>query len=248
LRSVLQLAKACGEKAWAIQTLVFAEPLFNDKELIMNVEIRQARVVGDVSVEAGRGPGQLPWYQFASQFVKGKTVLDAGCGLGEGLKILQQTAVKAVGQDLDQRLERSDILVVPLQDIPSKSYDVVTSIDVVEHVEQDKDFVVQLCRIARECVFVTTPNWTITRCQWPYHLREYTPAQLESLLAPYGELQLYKGNSNGSVVYPVNYPKGYHLSNSLRIAPATSLITRCVNKLLPQRTRIYGHNAALLRL
>ncbi len=209
---------------------------------------RQARKVGDVSVEAGRGPGQLPWYEFASQFVEGKSVLDAGCGLGEGLKILQRTAREAMGQDLDPRLARSDIMVKPLQEIPSKSFDVVTSIDVVEHVEQDENFVAELCRIARDAVFVTTPNWTITRCQWPYHLREYTPKQLESLLKPYGEVQLFKGNSSGSVVFPVRHPDAYHFGNRLRAAPFTAFMTRCVNRLLPSDSRIHGHNAALVRL
>jgi SAM-dependent methyltransferase len=210
--------------------------------------VRETRKVGDLSVEAGRGPGQLPWYEFASQFVQGKSVLDAGCGLGEGLKILQRAAREAIGQDLDPRLERADIMVKPLQEIPSKSYDVVTSIDVVEHVEQDKDFIAQLCRIARDAVFVTTPNWTITRCQWPYHLREYTPKQLETLLEPYGSVQLFKGNSSGSVVFSVHHPAGYHLGNSLRAAPLTSFVTRCVNRLLPSNSRIHGHNAALVRL
>jgi len=215
---------------------------------MMESAVRQARIVGDLSVEAGRGPGQLLWYEFASQFVHGKTVLDAGCGLGEGLKTLQQAAREAIGQDLDPRLARPDIMIKPLQEIPSKSFDVVTSIDVVEHVEQDEDFIAQLCRIARDAVFVTTPNWTITRCQWPYHLREYTPKQLEALLKPYGTVQLFKGNSSGSVVFSVHHPVGYHLGNSLRAAPITSFVTRCVNRLLPTGSRIHGHNAALVRL
>ena len=49
--------------------------------------LANVRTVGDESVEAGRGSGQLAWYQFAAQFVTGKKVLDAGCGLGMGLDI-----------------------------------------------------------------------------------------------------------------------------------------------------------------
>ena len=48
-----------------------------------------ARECGDEDVTAGRGPGQLPWYEFALRFVKGKSVLDAGCGLGKGMDILR---------------------------------------------------------------------------------------------------------------------------------------------------------------
>src|ERR1700690_3510624 len=151
---------------------------------------REYRKVGDTSVEAGRGPGQLAWYEFAAQFCKGKTVLDVGCGLGRGIEVLRKTADSVRGQDLDERLASKEIMIMPLNEIPSKSFDVVTSIDVIEHVEEDAWFVAELFRIARESVFITTPNWSITRCTWPYHLREYTPKQLEELLAPHGIVSL----------------------------------------------------------
>ena len=143
---------------------------------------RVVRKVGDESVRAGRGPSQLAWYEFAAPLVTNKTVLDAGCGLGLGLDILKRSAKKVIGQDLDERLSHPNITITTLDKIADKSFDVVTSIDVVEHVEDDLDFVRQLARIAREFIFITTPNWTVTRCHWPYHVREYTPKQLEALL------------------------------------------------------------------
>ncbi len=37
------------------------------------------RMVGDTSVDAGRGPGQMGWYHFAADHLaRGATVLDAG--------------------------------------------------------------------------------------------------------------------------------------------------------------------------
>lgn len=202
-----------------------------------------ARKVGDVSVEAGRGPGQLKWYEFAASMFQGKRVLDAGCGLGKGLPILRRTNAVVMGQDLDPRLASEEILIGPLDRIESKSYDIVTSMDVIEHVEDDRGFVAQLCRIARESVFVTTPNWTITRCEWPYHLREYTPRELEALFKPYGKVQLFKGDSAGNRVFPVRHPGLYHLANDLRASPVTSLLTRAINKIPPDQYRILGHNA-----
>src|SRR5262245_47521947 len=139
---------------------------------------RKARQVGDTSVEAGRAAGQIGWYEFATRFVVGKTVLDVGCGLGDGVTILSRTARNAIGLDLDSRLERSNILITTTDQVPDKSFDVVLAIDVIEHVIDDLDFVMQLGRIARQNVFVTTPNWTLSRCQWPFHVREYTPQQL----------------------------------------------------------------------
>lgn len=205
-----------------------------------------ARTVGDSSVEAGRGPGQLPWYKFAADIIQGKRVLDVGCGLGLGLDILRRTNNEVLGQDLDPRLERPGIVITSLASVPSKSYDAVTCIDVIEHVKDDRAFAAELCRIARQLVFVTTPNWTITRCQWPYHIREYTPRQLEVLFEPFGKVNLFKGNSSGSQVYPVHHASLYHVANDLRSGRATSFAVRCINKMMPLGWRIHGHNALLI--
>jgi 2-polyprenyl-3-methyl-5-hydroxy-6-metoxy-1,4-benzoquinol methylase len=207
---------------------------------------RIARTVGDVSVDAGRGPGQLLWYEFASSLIQGKSVLDAGCGLGKGLEILKSTNPVVKGQDLDPRLAGEDVIVGSLDTIASKSFDFVTSMDVLEHVEDDSAFVANLCRIAREGVFVTTPNWTITRCVWPYHLREYTPRELHALFEQYGKVQLFKGDSAGANVYPVRFPNLYFLANDMRSFPLTSFFTRAVNKVLPDNQRILGHNALFI--
>lgn len=210
--------------------------------------LAKIRTVGDASVEAGRGPGQLGWYRFASRFVRGKTVLDVGCGLGQGLDILKQNARQARGQDLDARLRRPDVTIVPLEDIASKSVDMVVSIDVIEHVEDDEGFVRHLGRIAREAIFVTTPNWSVTRCTWPYHLREYTPRELADLLGRVGRVQLFKGNGPGTLVHHVTYPAAYHALNRLRVLAMTAVPARCFSRLLPLPARLYSHNAALVRV
>jgi 2-polyprenyl-3-methyl-5-hydroxy-6-metoxy-1,4-benzoquinol methylase len=209
---------------------------------------REYRKVGDTSVEAGRGPGQLAWYEYALRFVKGKTVLDVGCGLGKGLIILGRTASSVTGQDLDPRLALDNVMIKPLAEIPDKSYDIVTSIDVVEHVEDDRDYAYQICRIAREAIFVTTPNWTITRCAWPYHIREYTPRQLEALFEPFGKVHLYKGNAAGTIVFPVKHAELYHFANRLRTHILAQYLVRAVNKVLREEMRLLGHNAALIDL
>jgi 2-polyprenyl-3-methyl-5-hydroxy-6-metoxy-1,4-benzoquinol methylase len=207
-----------------------------------------ARTCGDESVRAGRGPGQLDWYKFARQFVAGRTVLDAGCGLGDGLRILATAAARVEGQDLDPRLGGPNVHIKPVEEIPDKSYDVVTSIDVIEHVEDPAGFLAQLARIARTGLFLTTPNWTASRCTWPYHLREYTPAQFEDLLAAAGRVTLFKGTPSGSLAYPVRYRSAYHALNALRSWAPTAFATRCLNHLLPVPCRIHSHIAAWVAL
>jgi SAM-dependent methyltransferase len=207
------------------------------------------RTVGDESVDAGRGPGQLAWYRFAAQFTAGRSVLDAGCGLGLGLDILGRSARDARGQDLDPRLARDRVHIGDLDTLPSKSFDLVVSIDVVEHVEDDARFVRQLARIARQAIFLTTPNWTITRCTWPYHLREYTPREFCNLLSPLGRVRLFKGNGAGTSIYPVNHVNAYFLLNDARAFAPTDFATRCVSRfLLPPAARLHSHNAALVEL
>src|SRR5438132_1922853 len=176
----------------------------------MNTTQDMTRECGDEDVRAGRGPGQLDWYRFALRFVSEKSVLDVGCGVGDGLRILQSSASMAEGQDLDPRLAAPGVYILDLADVKDKSYDVAVSVDVIEHVEDPEHFVCQLARIAREGFFVTTPNWTASRCRWPYHLREYTPREFEQVLSTVGRVTLFKGTPSGSTVHPVRHPWAYH--------------------------------------
>jgi Methyltransferase domain len=212
------------------------------------VENTRARNCGDEALDAGRGPGQLPWYEFATRFVTDSSVLDVGTGLGKGLPILRQSAAIVRGQDLDTRLEASDIFIGPLSDISSKSVDVVTCIDVIEHIEDDQEFVFELARIAKRALFLTTPNWTASRCQWPYHIREYTPQHFEDLLATAGEATLFKGTPDGSRVFPIRHKWWWFALNHFRTTAMTAWPTRMLNNILPDSCRIHSHLAALVNV
>jgi SAM-dependent methyltransferase len=207
----------------------------------MNLDAREC---GDGDVTAGRGPGQLPWYRFALRFVAGRTVLDVGTGLGLGLPILRERASAVDGQDLDERLAERGIRITTIDAIPANSYDVVTAIDVIEHIQDDRWFVAALGRIARTGVFVTTPNWTVSRGVWPYHIREYTPAQLEALLSPVGRVSLFKGTPAGDSVFSVRHRRTFHAFNVLRAHPVTEFPARCLNHLLPEKHRVHSHIGA----
>jgi 2-polyprenyl-3-methyl-5-hydroxy-6-metoxy-1,4-benzoquinol methylase len=157
-------------------------------------------------------------------------------------------AARAEGQDLDPRLGGPGVHIKPVDEVPDKSYDVVVSIDVIEHVEDPAGFLAQLARIARTGLFLTTPNWTTSRCTWPFHLREYTPAQFEALLGAVGQVALFKGTPSGSLVYPVRHKGAYHALNALRNWTPTAFATRCLNRLLPFSRRIQSHNGAWVAL
>jgi len=99
---------------------------------------------------------QAHWYQHVTEMVRGKSVLDAGTGSGYGLSILREgEASRVEGFDV---AELPGVKKAAIQDYSDRSFDWVLAIDVIEHVEDDREFLRQLLRVSREVVFLTTPN------------------------------------------------------------------------------------------
>ena len=144
----------------------------------LNAEARLAVDPGDC---------QLHWYDLAADLavlVGCRTALDVGAGRGFGLGVLRAAGLLAAG------LEPAPIVVgMPswgIGTVVPDSYDLVVACDVIEHVEEDRVFLLDLLRVARRAVFVSTPNWLLSRCANPHHVREYTPDELAALLRACG--------------------------------------------------------------
>ncbi len=147
----------------------------------------------------------LARYKFAARLIKpGDRVLDAGCGHGHGTVFLSKFAKHVTGGDLDDELIRrnaQDYADVPnvafqkldLLDIsfPKDVYDVVVSIDVIEHFSKE-----QTERVAKNCHDLTadkgfavigTPNVAsqpfASRRRLDTHLHEFDPSEFEQLLS-----------------------------------------------------------------
>jgi len=132
----------------------------------------------------------------------GDRALDVGFGLGYGLEILGSKASALVGIDVDrkavesaQRLVRElagveAIRVYDGQHIPytEASFDIVTCVDVIEHVPDYTALLLEMMRVSRRAVLVSTPNrrpeYTRRngRPRNPWHLREWSYVEFDGIL------------------------------------------------------------------
>lgn len=138
---------------------------------------------------------------------EGACVLDVGFGLGYGLNILAIKANEVSGVDVDEkalehcrstvegrnpRLRHLALYDGNHLDFPDDAFDVVTCVDVLEHVEEYDRFLDELLRVARKGVFISTPNRRpeYTRRDGkprnPWHLREWTRGELDAILRRHG--------------------------------------------------------------
>jgi len=138
------------------------------------------------------------WYEWFGSLSKGKSILDVGAGLCEGMKILDKYSESVRGIEIDERLLPLDprLSLESLDDMPDNSVDVITCVDVIEHVIEDMKLMNNMKRVARDSVFVTTPCYMRSRCGNIAHCREYTIPQFMNFFKP---AEIWSASPDGSV-------------------------------------------------
>lgn len=129
--------------------------------------------------EEGREDEQAGWHSFIVEYFCHCSILDVGAGLGKSRERLSRRHNIITLQDVAPGLPVD--ITDSVEVIPDKSHDLVTAFDVIEHVVEDVDFLEHLCRIAKDAVFVTTPNYRISHAHNRRHVREYLPEELYKL-------------------------------------------------------------------
>lgn len=143
-------------------------------------------------------------FHFASRYIFDKYVLDAGCGAGQGAAYLSQSGARyVVGIDVSpeaivyaRKLFPENNLSFVVMDalclgFPDCTFDVVTSIEVIEHLQKPEQYVSEIRRVLKDegILVLSTPNKLISSPTpgtiWPYHIREFYPDELQDLLARY---------------------------------------------------------------
>ena len=136
-------------------------------------------------------------YIKAAEIVSGN-LLEIGCGVGRGIEELQKSVENYTAIDKNETL--IDKLskqypsytflsgnIPPLSSLESAAYDVVVSFQVIEHIQKDKEYLKEIHRVLKPGgkAIITTPNRLRSFTRNPWHVREYTPEQLEKLSLKY---------------------------------------------------------------
>ncbi len=150
-------------------------------------------------------------YAFALEFAQGKRVLDAACGEGFGSALLARTAREVTGMDISDRAvahaqaryggmpnlryRQGDCTRL---DLPPASFDLIVSIETLEHVQAQEAMVAGFARaLADDGVFiVSSPDkrtyTDLSGFRNEFHVRELYREELLALLKThFPEVRLY---------------------------------------------------------
>lgn len=130
-------------------------------------------------------------YYKAAEIVSGD-VLEIGTGVGYGVDVVAPSATTFTTIDktepkFDKPLPENTTfrqMAVPPLDFADESFDYVISFQVIEHIENDKEFVREVSRVLRKGgkFIVSTPNAPMSLTRNPWHVREYRIEELKALL------------------------------------------------------------------
>lgn len=157
------------------------------------------------TIEPAEVPCQKEAYTYTLNDIisDGDKVLDVGCGLGYGMDIMSARASEVHGVDVDEKAVKyatkhaksnnpkiSQIKVYDGYNLPYKDneFDVITCVDVLEHVEDYDRFIDELLRVSKRAVLISTPN---RRPEYTnpdgtpknyWHLREWIHQELDEIV------------------------------------------------------------------
>lgn len=175
-------------------------------------------------------------YRFAAERCRGR-VVDAGCGEGYGAAILAGCEAEVVGVDLvhdvcvhadtnyrQAGFVRAEVGALPL---PAGAVDAVVCLQVVEHLWDVHAFLAETRRVLRPggLLLCSTPNRrTFTpgsdRPVNPFHVVEFSPAELAALLGTAFAVEELVGVAHGPRLATLEAARG-RLADLLNAAPAS---------------------------
>ena len=167
-------------------------------------------------------------YAFASQFVKGKKVLDLASGEGYGTFILSKDAQSVVGIEIDpiavshakNTYEKDNLTFIEgsILNIPlggEKLFDVIVCFEAIEHVKQHEVLLNEIRRLLKDdgLLIISSPDKKHYSeeigYQNPYHIKELYSSEFSELLQKYFSYVFLSGQKvfSGSSIYPLSSEK-----------------------------------------
>ena len=182
-------------------------------------------------------------YLYAAQLASGKRVLDAGCGEGFGTQTLAPVAASVVGIDYSEdaiaysrskwrapniRFERVDLTNPRGFD---EKFDLVLNFQVLEHIDDEVPFLEALRALLAPngVLLLTTPNRLRSFSENPYHVREYTQAELGGLLTKVFDAVVLSGMHGNEKVTAFDQRREREVQRVLRLDPLR------IRRFLPRR-------------
>ncbi len=158
-------------------------------------------------------------YHAAAERLSG-TVLEIGTGTGYGIQVVAPHTDRFVTIDKHRPANLSELqrqaanvefrtATVPPLPFDEAAFDCVISFQVIEHIEQDAEFVREVHRVLRPGgkFIVTTPNAPMSLTRNPWHVREYRAEELRALLqGPFAQVEMLgvSGNERVTAYYECN--------------------------------------------
>jgi SAM-dependent methyltransferase len=133
-------------------------------------------------------------YRWAVPWVADKDVLDAGCGVGYGTRILGGGKPRRlVGVDIapealeSAHVESAEFIQADVHQLPfeADSFDLAVCFEVIEHVYGHEQVLDELRRVVRPggTLLISSPNREVYAPGNPHHVYEFVPDELRDALA-----------------------------------------------------------------
>ena len=185
--------------------------------MIKNIKFTGERMIPG-QVEDDLYNEHLSRYLFAKRFLKGKVVLDAGCGVGYGSYEARKTAKKIYGIDISKesigyakKKYRSKNVLFEVGDVKKlrfkdNAFDAILSFEVIEHLSRQDVYLNEMKRVLKKkgLFFVSTPNkiyYSKTRQEKnPFHVKEFNLKEFNGILSSHFKyVSIYNQNHNAII-------------------------------------------------
>ncbi|MBV8253382.1 MAG: class I SAM-dependent methyltransferase [Chitinophaga sp.] len=140
----------------------------------------------------------------------GLHILELGCGEGYGMEMVSPYAQhylavdkkKPAGQVFANNTSFLQCNLPNLSGIADNSFDTVICFQVIEHIKNDGGLLAEIKRVLKPGgkLLLTTPNKLTSLTRNPFHVREYLPKEMCSLVAAHFENYTVEGIQGNQVV------------------------------------------------